>query len=66
MSDLLSRAKELEDYGIDIRRRIHKKPEFGFVLPETVKLVREELKSIGFEPAACGTAGITALAGKPG
>ncbi len=25
MSDLLSRAKELEDYGIDIRRRIHKK-----------------------------------------
>ena len=66
MNDLLFRAKELEDYGIHIRRLIHRKPEIGFDLPETVKLVREELKSLGYEPAACGIAGITALAGKPG
>jgi len=66
MNDLLFRAKELEDYGIHIRRLIHRKPEIGFDLPETVKLVREELKSLGYEPSACGIAGITALAGKPG
>ncbi|MEY8353133.1 M20 family metallopeptidase [Lachnospiraceae bacterium 54-53] len=66
MNDLLTRAKELEDYGIGIRRRIHRNPEIGFELPETVKLVREELAAYGYEPVQSGIAGITALAGRPG
>ncbi len=66
MNDVLSRAKELADYGIGLRRRIHKNPEIGFELPKTVALVKEELEALGYEPVQCGTAGITALAGKPG
>lgn len=66
MNDVLSRAKELEDYGIGIRRRIHKNPEIGFDLPKTVGLVNEELETFGYEPVQCGIAGITALVGKPG
>lgn len=66
MSDVLSRARELESYGIEIRRQIHKNPEIGFELPKTVELVKKELISFGYEPARCGIAGITALAGKPG
>ena len=66
MKDVLSRAKELESYGIAIRRQIHKNPELGFELPETVKLVEKELTSFGFKPARCGKAGIVTTAGKPG
>lgn len=66
MNDLLARAKELEDYGIEVRRRIHKNPEIGFDLPETGKLVRKELESFGYAPVQCGIAGITASAGRPG
>lgn len=65
LKDVLSRAKELEDYGIEIRRKIHNNPEIGFDLPETVKLVREELESFGYTPEHCGIAGITALVGNP-
>ncbi|GLB28710.1 peptidase [Lacrimispora amygdalina] len=66
MSDILFRARELESYGIAIRRQIHKNPELGFELPKTIELVEKELVSLGYEPVRCGKAGITAAAGKPG
>nr|WP_314463812.1 M20 family metallopeptidase [uncultured Clostridium sp.] len=66
MSDILFRAKELESYGIAIRRQIHKNPELGFELPKTIELVEKELISMGYEPVRCGKAGITVTAGKPG
>lgn len=66
MSDILFRAKELESYGIAIRRQIHKNPELGFELPKTIALVEKELISMGYEPVRCGKAGITVTAGKPG
>lgn len=66
MNDVLRRAKELADYGIGIRRQIHKNPEIGFELPKTVSLVKKELENFGYEPVSCGISGITALAGRPG
>lgn len=66
MNQIVSRAKEIEAYGIEIRRRIHKNPELGFELPKTVALVKKELETFGYSPEQCGTAGITAVAGKPG
>lgn len=66
MNQIVSRAKEIEAYGIEIRRRIHKNPELGFELPKTVALVKKELEAFGYSPEQCGTAGITAVAGKPG
>ena len=39
MNQIVSRAKEIEAYGIEIRRRIHKNPELGVELPKTVALL---------------------------
>jgi len=43
--DLLT--KEDLDFCVDIRRKIHRRPELGFDLPETVGLVGEELDKMG-------------------
>lgn len=37
------------EYIVDIRREIHKHPEIGFDLPNTVSLVKQELEKIGIE-----------------
>lgn len=49
-----------------IRRALHGYAEQGFELPQTLRLVKQQLKAIGVEPVSCGKAGITALIGKPG
>ena len=41
-------AEDLQ-YCIDIRRKIHRRPELGFDLPETTALVTAELKKMGLE-----------------
>lgn len=38
---------EDQQYMVDIRRRIHRRPELGFDLPETVTLVKQELEKLG-------------------
>lgn len=39
-------AEDLQ-YCIDIRRKIHRRPELGFDLPETIALVTSELEKMG-------------------
>lgn len=65
---LLKEAERINDDILDIRRKLHKNPETGFDLKNTVDLVRNELKSMGITPVDCGRAGITALIGgkRPG
>lgn len=45
----LTRAGELSDELISIRRKIHQNPEIGFDLPKTTALVAEKLKAYGIE-----------------
>lgn len=40
-------SDELFDYAVSIRRQLHKYPEIGFELENTVKLVSKELDKIG-------------------
>ena len=37
----------MQDYAVDIRRKLHMYPEVGFELPRTLKLLREELDKMG-------------------
>lgn len=37
------------DYCVKIRRQLHRRPELGFELPETVALVTKELEKLGLE-----------------
>ncbi|MGN0158555.1 MAG: M20 family metallopeptidase [Brotaphodocola sp.] len=60
---LLSRAKELQPELQEIRSALHRHPETGFDLTETLKKVRQELEQMGYEPKSCGKAGLIALAG---
>lgn len=63
MNEILKRAKEIENELISIRRTIHKNPEIGFELDNTLKLVADTLCSYGYSPKNVGKAGITAVAG---
>lgn len=57
----LTRAGELSDELISIRRKIHQNPEIGFDLPKTTALVAEKLKAYGIEFKKVGKAGISAV-----
>ena len=41
-------TEELYQYVVDIRRKLHRRPEIGFDLPKTCEVVRTELDKIGF------------------
>lgn len=47
MSGEMGFLPEDEEYMIEIRRRLHMYPEVDFELPNTVKLVKQELDSMG-------------------
>ena len=40
-------TQEDVQYCVDIRRRLHRRPEVGFDLPETAALVKSELEKLG-------------------
>ena len=67
-NELLQEAITREDYLITARRYLHAHAETGFDLPQTIAFVKKELTEMGYEPALCGKAGLTVLAGgkKPG
>lgn len=46
---IIINAKQYETDMIQWRRKIHMHPEIGFDLPETQRLVKEELEKLGFE-----------------
>lgn len=61
--ELLKEAENIKDIIINARRTLHKNPETGFDLKNTVAFVKKELKSMGITPTDCGRAGITAVIG---
>ena len=60
---IMQEALILRENIIADRRRLHRNPETGFDLPDTVAYVKDRLREIGIEPVDCGRAGITALIG---
>ena len=66
---LLEDARAILPWIIDLRRRIHRRPELGLDLPETQALVVETLTSLGVEPQlGQGLSSVTAVIGadRPG
>ncbi|HEX7223446.1 MAG TPA: M20 family metallopeptidase [Candidatus Limnocylindrales bacterium] len=47
---LLAAARGIQTDVVDIRRRLHRRPEIGLQLPWTQRLVVEELERLGLEP----------------
>ena len=60
---LLEEAVKLQQKLTEERRYLHAHAETGFELANTLAFVKKELTEMGYEPAACGKAGITAIAG---
>jgi len=68
LADLRAAAEAILPHVIEIRRRIHRRPEQGLQLPQTQAVVAEELRAIGLEPRLGGTTtSVTAvIEGGPG
>lgn len=61
----LNHAKAIFDQAVEVRRKIHERPELGFHLPETVKLLQNKLDEFDIAYEMLGdTDGITGLLGK--
>jgi hippurate hydrolase len=48
--DLLAAARAILPEIVDVRRRIHRRPELGLQLPQTQTLVVQRLTALGLEP----------------
>ncbi|MGI6345246.1 MAG: M20 metallopeptidase family protein [Bacillota bacterium] len=69
MSQLLKRAKELQDEFVAIRRDFHQHPELGFQEERTAGIVAEYLRGLGLEvTTGVATTGVVGLlrGAKPG
>lgn len=62
-TELISEASQIHDTIINDRRFLHLSPGTGFDIQDTVSYVKKQLTDMGYEPEACGRAGIVALAG---
>lgn len=62
MNRFLEEAMGIKDEIVANRRTIHRKPELGFDLPETIAFVTSKLTSYGYQPEPLG-GGITCMAG---
>lgn len=67
MKQFYQRALNLNEELVGWRRALHRRPEVGLELPETVALVHGALQSMGYEPRRVG-GGVVAVAdgGNPG
>ena len=54
MNRFLEEAMDIKDEIIANRRHIHRRPELGFDLPETIEFVATQLESYGYEPKKLG------------
>ncbi len=61
--DYLKRALDLKPEIIANRRYLHRHPELGHDLENTVRFVKKRLMEIGYAPVDCGNHGVVALAG---
>jgi hippurate hydrolase len=61
--EILSAARGIAPQITAARQALHKTPETGFALENTVKYVRAELERIGLCPQPCGKAGLVATVG---
>lgn len=63
MKGIIEEARALQDRIVEDRHWLHRHPEIGFELGETVSYVRRRLEEMGYEVASCG-GGLTAVAGR--
>ena len=49
-NDLLADARSALPDIVDLRRRIHRRPELALQLPETQAIISEELRKLGLDP----------------
>ena len=49
MSDILSKAKEIENYVIEFRRKLHAHPELSGEEKNTQKLIIDELEELNVQ-----------------
>lgn len=63
----LDQAMAIQERMIEYRRWLHRHPELGFDLHETIKFVEAKLKEIGISAVRVGKCGLMAeICGKPG
>ena len=61
---LLAEAIEMKDEIVENRRTIHRTPEVGAHLPQTVQFVEEKLRLLGYEPRELGGGVVAELTGE--
>ena len=61
---LLAEAIEMKDEIVENRRTIHRAPEVGAHLPQTVQFVEEKLRLLGYEPRELGGGVVAELTGE--
>ena len=61
---LLAEAIEMKDEIVENRRAIHRTPEVGAHLPQTVQFVEEKLRLLGYEPRELGGGVVAELTGE--
>ena len=61
--DILKRAQEIQPEVVANRRYLHRHPELGFALDNTVRFVKEKLTEMGYTPVDCGDHGVVATVG---
>ena len=69
MPDLLAAARNVLPEVLPLRRAIHRRPELGLQLPQTQRVVVDELRRLGLEPElGSGLSSVTATIGaeRPG
>ncbi|WP_298069749.1 M20 family metallopeptidase [uncultured Mailhella sp.] len=64
-TEFLQSAQALQEELTAWRRDLHQHPELGFDLTYTKAFVKARLEEMGYQPKACGKAGLTVTAGKP-
>lgn len=65
MNRFLEEAMAMKDEIVANRRHIHRRPELGFDLDETIEFVATSLESYGYQPVKLG-GGLTCTAGNGG
>lgn len=54
MKSILEASQAIKDQIIEDRHNLHRRPEFGFDLPETAAYVQKRLAEMGIESQPCG------------